>query len=71
MIITASIEVIEERFYYREKRRMKESERDATVKAMGLYVNLAEHFNNYFLIDSGKDKEEVFDKAKKIILENK
>lgn len=50
---------------------MKESERDATVKAMGSYVNLAEHFNNYFLIDSGKDKEEVFDKAKKIILENK
>ena len=71
IIVTASIDVIEERFYIREKRKMKESERNTTIEAIKLYAGLADYFNNYFLVDSSKDREEVFDSVRKIILKNK
>ena len=67
LVLVAPIEVIEERFSNRERRKMKDSEREATVQAIDLYKSLDQYFNNYFLVDSSLSEEEVFKEAQGIL----
>ncbi|KKQ17852.1 MAG: hypothetical protein US31_C0015G0018 [Berkelbacteria bacterium GW2011_GWA1_36_9] len=70
IILVAPIEVIEERFNNRERRKMKDSEREVTKEAIDLYKTLGHYFNNYFIVDSSSSEDRIFEEVSNI-LENK
>jgi|SRR3989344_1289634 len=67
IVLVASIEVIEERFYSRERRKMKDSEREATKEAINLYKTLGHYFDNYFIVDSSSSEDWVFENVSNIL----
>jgi len=68
IVLVAPIEVIEERFNNRERRKMKDSEREATKEAIDLYKSLSNYFDNYFIVDSSPREDKVFEEVNNILI---
>ena len=67
IVLVAPIEVIEERFNNRERRKMKDMEREATREAIDLYKSLSNYFDNYFIVDSSSSEDKVFEEVNNIL----
>lgn len=67
IILTAPIDTLKQRFKKREKRRMSKSEQELTEQALDVYKDLEKRFKNYYVINSNRSVNEIYEETQELI----